>query len=310
MPVGQIEDDTAQIPYSGKELLINTDLLVENIHFSDRTTSAEDVGWRAIAANFSDLAASGVDEILGITIGLVAPPQTTWKWIDGLYTGMSLALNEYGGKILGGDCSSGYQKLISITALGTLGPLRLHRANAKPGDLIVVSGPHGLSRLGLALLLSDPRIATTKLTNPLKKEAIRAHQRPSPALAALKTLNRCKPPGVQWRAGGTDSSDGLLEAIENLCESSECQAELNPLTLPKSQDWPLGRDWDMWCLNGGEDFELILSIPPNWAKALIKELPSSQIIGIMKSGKPKVVWNNGKEIKETKEISRFKHFSN
>ena len=82
-PAGQLDDDTATLPRSGQHQVINTDLLVEGVHFSDTTTSAEDVGWRAAAVNLSDLAASGADTVVGLTVGLVAPGATAWTWVYG-----------------------------------------------------------------------------------------------------------------------------------------------------------------------------------------------------------------------------------
>ena len=179
--------------------------------------------------------------------------------------------------------------------------------NALNGDFLVASGPHGLSRLGLALLLNDPLTKNNEITDLLKSKAIQTHQRPIPPLKALQALLKCKPKDLPWRAAGTDSSDGLLEALQNLCNSSNCQAIINPKNLPKDKNWPIGPQWDSWCLNGGEDFELILSLPPSWAQSLIKTLPSSQIIGIMKSGSPKIIWKDGKEI-EKNHLLEFKHF--
>ncbi len=305
--VGQIDDDTAQINPLGRELLINTDVLVEGIHFSTKTTSASDVGWRAISTNLSDLAASGVDQVLCITVGLVAPSNTPWQWVENAYQGMKEALELFGGELVGGDCSRGQQKLLAITAIGTLGPLRLHRSKAQPGDWLVTSGPHGLSRLGLALLSSDPKVTNKQLPLKLKTKAIKCHQRPQPPLQALKTLQKCKPRGMQWRVGGTDSSDGLLAAIENLCLCSGCQAVLYPSELPRAEQWPLGTHWDNWCMNGGEDFELVLSMPKEWANAFLKTFPSSRAIGTMKAGPPEITWNSGKRI-EISKTEEFKHF--
>ncbi len=308
MPENQINDDTAHIKSNSKDLLINTDVMVDEVHFSKTTTSPEDVGWRATTANLSDLIASGVEEIIGITVGLVAPPTTPWEWVEGVYSGIKKVLDNFGGTLLGGDCSTGQQKLLAITALGTVGPLRIHRAHAVPGDWLVASGPHGLSRLGLGLLLSDPLIKVHKLNlpNSLQTQAILAHQRPLPPIAALKALQKCKPKELPWRAGGTDSSDGLLTAINNLCISSNCQAVLNPKKLPKIKDWPSGSFWDDWCINGGEDFELILSIPPAWAKAIRATLPNSQIIGFIKKGKPSIMFSNGTKINI--DNTTFNHF--
>ena len=78
--------------------------------------------WRAVAANLSDLAASGAIGIDGITVALVAPGTTPWNWVEGVYEGIGEALQRFGGVLLGGDCSGGEQRLLSITALGRLGP--------------------------------------------------------------------------------------------------------------------------------------------------------------------------------------------
>ena len=101
-PPDQLSDDTAAIAADPRPLLINTDVLVDGIHFSDATTSPMDVGWRAIAANLSDLAASGAIAIDGITVALVAPGHTSWDWVDGVYQGMSAVLEQYGGILMGG----------------------------------------------------------------------------------------------------------------------------------------------------------------------------------------------------------------
>tara|TARA_Y100001968_G_scaffold204188_1_gene187462 strand:- start:504 stop:1478 length:975 start_codon:yes stop_codon:yes gene_type:complete len=301
---GQIDDDTAKIDKSNKDLLINTDVLVEDVHFSSKTVSPEDIGWKAIASNISDLAASGAEEILYITVALIAPPSTQWNWVEGVYEGMGKALNEFGGKLIGGDCSKGKQKILSITAIGTLGPLRLHRANAVPGDSLVTSGPHGLSRLGLGLLLEETIKNIEIIPSSLQEKAIKAHQRPYPALEGLRKLEASKPKHLPWRAAGTDSSDGLLEAIQSICISSGCQAIIAPENLPRDDQWPKDSQWDNWCLNGGEDYELVLCLPDSWAREWINLMPKARKLGIMTEGYPKVIWANGKEVNS----SSFEHF--
>ena len=84
-PPGQLDDDTACLGSDPRPLLVNSDVLVDGIHFSDATTDAHDVGWRAVAANLSDLAASGAVSIDGITVALVAPGTTPWSWVEGVY---------------------------------------------------------------------------------------------------------------------------------------------------------------------------------------------------------------------------------
>ena len=291
-PAGQLDDDTATLPVTGHRQVINTDLLVEGVHFSDATTSAEDVGWRAAAVNLSDLAASGADTVVGITVGLVAPGDTAWAWVEGVYRGLQMALDRYGGVLLGGDCSGGMQRMLAVTAIGTLGPLRLLRSGARAGDWLVTSGPHGLSRLGLALLQNDPCLSDLNLDGDLCAAATVQHQRPTPRLEALKRLIACKPADLPWRAGGTDSSDGLVQALRVISETSHCQIRLDPTALPLHPSWPTTAPFREWCLNGGEDFELVLSLPPSWAEAWLKQQPDSRWIGEAVEGPAAVVWSD------------------
>ena len=291
-PARQLDDDTADLPASSQRQVINTDLLVEGVHFSDATTSAEDVGWRAAAVNLSDLAASGADSVVGLTVGLVAPGETAWTWVDGVYRGLQTALDRYGGVLLGGDCSSGQQRMLAVTAIGTLGPLRLLRSAARPGDWLVTSGPHGLSRLGLALLQNEPCLSGLALDRDLCAAATLQHQRPTPRLDALKRLIACKPSALPWRAGGTDSSDGLLQALKVISATSHCQIQLDPTALPQHRAWPNAAPFQEWCLDGGEDFELVLSLPPSWAQAWLQQQPDSLWIGEAVEGPAAVVWSD------------------
>ena len=307
MRFGQIDDDLAEINSFNKSLLINTDLLVEKIHFSEKISNAKDVGWKCITTNISDLICSGSENIISFTVGLVLPPNTQWEWVESLYEGMWEAMQEFGGEIIGGDCSSGETKMISITAIGEMKPPRLHRGNALPGDYIVSTGCHGLSRLGLALLTSEKLPSEVKISSELAKRAISAHKRPYPAINALKALIECKPESISWRAAGTDSSDGLIESIRGICQSSNCQAVLSKNSIQKDPDWPEDSIWDEWMLYGGEDYELILSLPKEWAEALSNKLKSAQIIGFIKEGKPNIFWENLEPI-NIKKSSLFQHF--
>ena len=307
MRYGQIDDDIAEINILNKSLLINTDLLVEEIHFSDKISNAKDIGWKSITTNISDLICSGSKNIISFNVGLVLPPSTNWKWVENLYEGMLEAMQEFGGEIIGGDCSAGPTKMISITAVGEMSPPRLHRGNALPGDYIVSTGYHGLSRLGLALLQSEQLPGEIKISRELINRAIKSHKRPYPAVKALQALIDCKPESTSWRAAGTDSSDGLIESIRGICQSSNCQAVLNKKSILKDPNWPEGSLWDKWVLYGGEDYELILSLPRKWAEELSKKLESAQIIGFIKKGKPNIFWDDLEEINVEKS-NIFQHF--
>ena len=289
-PPGQFLDDAALIttvPGSHKpELVVNTDVLVENVHFSDRTTGPQDVGWRAAMANLSDLAAMGCPSALGITVGLVAPPSTPWRWVEGVYEGLQDALRESGGLLLGGDCSSGQERLLAITALGQLpdhGGGAIRRGAGQPGDLLLASGAHGLSRLGLALLLQETLPGLDRLDPAQRKalaaRAITAHRRPRSRFDVVHDLAASQPANGAWRVAGTDSSDGLLAAVAAIARASGCQATLWRHHLPLDPAMAGLDEALAWCLAGGEDFELVLALEPSWAEELQARVSGSRLIG-------------------------------
>ncbi|MEY4430151.1 MAG: thiamine-phosphate kinase [Cyanobacteriota bacterium] len=279
-PPGQLEDDAAILQPSSAPLVVNTDVLVEGVHFSDATMGPADAGWRAAAANLSDLAAMGCVSVVGLTVGLVAPSYTPWAWVEGVYDGLSEALRQHGGQLLGGDCSGGNQRLLAITALGHLGEGGIRRDAGQAGDWLLSTGPHGLSRLGLALLLQElPAPQASGLSKDLQERAITAHRRPRPRLDAVSALAACRPGGSPWRVGGTDSSDGLATAVAQLARGAGCAAELNRGALPIDPALAELPQGEAWCLAGGEDFELVLALTPAWGEALIAALPGTQRIG-------------------------------
>jgi thiamine-monophosphate kinase len=318
-PPGQLDDDAALLAeQAGAVLVVNTDVLVEGIHFSNATIAAVDLGWRAAAANLSDLAAMGCREVVGLTVGLVAPPATRWSWVEGVYQGLAQALDRHGGQLLGGDCSGGLQRLLAITALGRLGPAgAIRRCDGRPGDRLVCTGPHGLSRLGLALLRQEPLTASLPLE--LEQQALCAHRRPIPRLDAVEALEETRPAGRAWRVGGTDSSDGLAAAVAAIARASRCHALLSRPDLPMARGMGCLAQAEAWCLAGGEDFELVLALEPDWAERLLEALPGATAIGWLEaadpgiessgergSGRPCLGWSNGEPLNQG--AMGFTHF--
>ncbi|WP_216904300.1 thiamine-phosphate kinase [Synechococcus sp. CCY 9618] len=293
-PAGQFSDDAALLTLNasgsmqpgGSLLVVNTDVLVEDVHFSDATTGATDVGWRAAAANLSDLAAMGCQGTLGITVGLVAPGHTPWSWVEEAYAGMAALVAAHGGVLLGGDCSGGSQRLLAITALGRLesgrgGPIR--RGDGRPGDLLVCTGVHGLSRLGLALLRQE---ALPTISQDARSRAVAAHRRPRPRFDAVTALTASRPSALPWRVAGCDSSDGLAEAAACLAVASGCTALLDPERLPLAPELDGLAAGTAWCLWGGEDFELVLALEPTWAEGLVERLEGVRPIGRLTPPQP------------------------
>lgn len=314
-PANVIGDDAAVIDIPpGKRLVVTTDMLVDGVHFSDRTTSPEDVGWRAIAANLSDLAAMGATSE-GVTIGLGLPGTTSLEWIDGVYRGMATCLEQWGGTIIGGDLCRSDTVTLSVTALGSVKPTQvLYRRAAEPGQLILATGYHGLSRAGLELLLHPEHGEGVDPT--VRDRWIKAHQRPQPRLDVIETLNGLRtsePEGGDIAA--MDTSDGLANAVELICRASGVGAQLWKAHLPLEPalvDW-IGQEQAIdYCLYGGEDFELVMCLPEELAFQLQKALgPQARIIGVIKAVPGVELWpgpNNPIGREDLNLQQSFQHF--
>ena len=307
MPKNQASDDCAFIKTNNNNLLVNTDALVENVHFNDDTISPLDLGWKAVATNISDLLSSGSKKTIGITIGLIMPANTEWIWIEKLYTGINQALEHYGGVIIGGDCSLGKEKVISITALGIQGELKFRRSACKPGEIILTTGIHGLSKLGLMIKSRNKFDNDVFLTQRLINKSIQHFCRPRLKPNFLKKLLETRPNKKITKIGCTDSSDGLFEALQDLSIASNCKAIIDYEKIPKHKDWPKGEEWDANYFYGGEDYELVFSLPKKWANNYLNLDKSIKDIGYFTKGEPSVEFKNYKKNK-LYNSKPFKHF--
>lgn len=318
-PSDIVGDDAAVMPNPepGQLLVVTTDVLVDGVHFSDRTTSAEDVGWRAVAANLSDLAAMGSSP-LGITVGLSLPGEVAVSWIEQLYQGMSDCLQVYDTPIVGGDVCHSPVITVSITAFGQVLPHRvMRRSHAQVGDAIVVTGVHGASRVGLELLL-NPELGKD-LSEKERSHLIKAHQRPQPRLDILPQLWEILDSRSQLNTSpipltAMDSSDGLADAIAQICRASGVGAIIQREAIPIPSVLPQlaspEQVWD-WVLYGGEDFELVLCLPEPLAKIFVEQLAAgSAIIGYITSDTEVCLRDNtGRYANELLTLSRgFQHF--
>ena len=307
MPKNQISDDCALIKTKNDNILVNSDSLVENVHFNDITICPRDLGWKAVVSNISDLLSSGSKQTIGITISLVLPARTEWIWVEELYKGINKALKEYGGIILGGDCSKGSQKIISISAFGIQGELELRRNACKPGDVILTTGIHGLSKLGFLIKNKIYLDNDISLNKRLISKSIEHFCRPKIYPDFLKNLIKtCSDKKIK-RIGCTDSSDGLYQALQDLASSSKCKAIINYEKIPKDKDWPRGDKWDEYYFFGGEDYELVFSLPKKWAKDLSKLDKDIKEIGFFADGEPSIEFKDSNKNKLLKKTP-FKHF--
>jgi thiamine-monophosphate kinase len=228
---------------------------------------------------------------LGITVGLSVSGDVAVSWVEQLYQGMTDCLNQHDTPIVGGDICRSSVITISITAFGQAFPNRtIQRKAANVGDAIVVTGFHGASRAGLELLL-NPEFGN-HLSESERTDLIQAHQRPQPKLDVLLILCNLIDAQSPRPIAGMDSSDGLADAVVQICRASGVGATIErtsiplPPTLSKLVSPEQALDWALY---GGEDFELVLCLPPEPAKALVNKLgDGAAVIGEITTGRE--VW--------------------
>jgi thiamine-monophosphate kinase len=292
-PSDVVGDDAAVLSTEpGKSLVVTTDVLIDNVHFSDITTSPEDVGWRAAAANLSDIAAMGATP-MGITVGLGLPGELSVGWVERLYQGMSDCLQKYNTPIVGGDIVRSPTTTIAITALGQVNPSQtIRRDTAKVGDAIVVTGVHGASSAGLQLLLHPEQ--GKNLSDRDRITLIKAHQRPQPRLDVLPILweiltiqSPIPNPQSPIPISGMDSSDGLADAIIQICSNSKVGAIVESTQIPLPEvfhSWLTKEQALEYALYGGEDFELVLCMPKEVAERFVQTMGNhTAIVGTITS---------------------------
>lgn len=249
-----IGDDAAVWnPAPGRSVVITTDALIEHIHFRLDWTDWASLGHKALAVNISDIAAMGARPRLAtVVLGLTGDEPVAD--LESLYAGMGTLAAAHGIVIAGGDVVRVPQDLtLSVTVLGdVLRGQALTRAGARPDDLIVVSGTLGASAAGMALL---ERRTDPGATGPL---LVAAHLRPNPRVALGLLLHRH---GV---TAAMDLSDGLLGDLPKILAASSVLAEVEIGQVPVL---PAVRaifpdEFEQFALRGGEDYELLFTIPP------------------------------------------------
>jgi thiamine-monophosphate kinase len=280
-----VGDDAAVIAtQADRSLVITTDMLVDGVHFSDRTTGPYYAGWRAAAANLSDLAAMGATP-LAVTVALGVSGNTAVEWVEEFYRGMTACLQQYHAPIVGGDIVRSPAVTAAITAFGEVAENRtIRRSNARSNWAIVATGVHGASRAGLELLL-HPEFGQN-LAGVDRTSLIISHQHPTPRLDVLPVLwEILDAENREISIAGMDSSDGLADAIVQICRASKVGARIERLRIPvpRAIEQIVSTQTALnWALYGGEDFELVLCLPSDLAEKLIHILGNgSAIVGKM-----------------------------
>jgi thiamine-monophosphate kinase len=274
-------DDTAVIKWTPKKYLLYTcDMLIEDVHFTRRSATPFQVGWKVLGRNISDIAAmGGVPRHAVVSIAL--PPGTAVSFIDGLYKGINKLASRFSVNIVGGDVCRSEKIAIDISLLGEVEKDRLAtRCGAKRGDLIFVTGSIGGSIRGKHLDFT-PRVETAReLVRNIKVNSM------------------------------IDVTDGLLLDLWRILDASKVGARLHQQLVPLSK---AASTFDR-AVRDGEDFELLFTVSPKDAKKLYRTMRKKIRVPITLIGEVtdkrhgfRLIRNNGK-VEEISPIARKKGY--
>ncbi|MEQ6378712.1 thiamine-phosphate kinase [Bacillaceae bacterium S4-13-58] len=276
-----IGDDAAVFKsLSGQNIVQAVDTMVEEVHFSKRTMSPSDIGYRSLAANISDLAAMGSIPAYFL-VSIVIPDHWEENELQELYMGMKELADLYQMDLIGGDTVSGKQLVLTITVIGFVPEgFQRYRSSAQPGDVVFVTGTLGDSAYGLHILTNETNDEINE-----KKYFLKRHRRPTPRIAFSHITKDIK------RMALNDISDGISSESHELAEASNVDIWLEEANLPIHPELraaPLSNEMKAkFILHGGEDFELIgTASPHDWEK--IKKLADQERIPVSKIGIVKV----------------------
>ncbi|WP_312561870.1 thiamine-phosphate kinase [Anaerospora sp.] len=253
-----IGDDAAVLLPTPRQLqLITTDMLVENIHFDLTTTTAMQLGYKAVAVNLSDIAAmGGVPRHAVVSIAL--PQHTAVDFVLNLYNGMKEICREHGVNIVGGDTvASPGGLVINVAVMGEVEPTNLvKRSGAKVGDIVAVTNVLGSSSAGLSLL-SRGEWEEHDFSWPL----VTAHLTPRPQVKTGQLL------AAHGATSMDDISDGLASELHEIAEASHVSIQVIGKHIPLSPELReaaqvLGKEPLDYALYGGEDFQLLFTMDP------------------------------------------------
>ena len=255
-----IGDDCAVLSVDPRKvLLLTSDLMVEDVHFRLDATSPQDLGYKLLAVNLSDVAAMG-GEPRDAVVSLAAPADLDMSRLDGIYEGLHECARRFGTNIVGGDTTRSPGPLVLNLALTGEAPGDhvCYRSGARPGDLVYVSGTLGDSAGGLVLVLGrGPEIDQAE-----REYLLRRHHRPDPRVELGRRLSSSGAVTAM-----IDLSDGVASDLRHICERSQVRATVEGASVPLSPALQsfcraTGTDPMAPALSGGEDYELLFTVDP------------------------------------------------
>ncbi len=284
-----IGDDAAALRLSASQiLLVTTDALLEGVHFDLTYTDFYSLGWKSAAVNLSDIAAmGGVPRFCLIALGI--PARISAEQVTEFYRGFNALLRAHKTILVGGDtCSSRKGLFISVTVLGETNPRRVvTRAGARPGDRIFVTGTLGDSAAGLEILKSGGTLHSREHSLTLgagRGQGARAGKLIQKHLLPVPRIQEGRKLALSGCASAMiDLSDGLSSDLSRICEQSKVGAKIYvgqiPLSPPlRKASARLKKTPLHYALSGGEDYELLFTVPPARVRKLrVLGIPFTEI---------------------------------
>ncbi len=252
-----ISDDAAVIRPLDGDFVTAVDTMVEGVHFTRETMDPEHIGWRVLAANLSDLAAMGSTPRFYM-VSITIPKSWSEQELQAVYQGMKRLADLYDVDLIGGDTVSGQELSLTVTVIGSVSKDKArYRSHAQAGDLLFVTGTLGDSRGGLEYLLTGSTASSDGLDYLIQR-----HRTPEPRItfaSSLASLNRM---------ALNDVSDGIASEANEIAAASHMDLIIDPEVVPysKALERCYPGHYQAWMFSGGEDFELLGTVPEkDWA---------------------------------------------
>jgi thiamine-monophosphate kinase len=281
-----LTDDAALLSIEpGTDLVVTNDPIIAGVHFF-ANDKPEDIAWKALAVNMSDLAAKGADpRAYMLALAFPGPPERAW--MASFAQGLSAAQQEFGCHLIGGDTDHTPGPLsIGVTAIGTVPTgAFVQRQGAKAGDHVFVTGTIGDAALGLAIR-SNPKIFDGVLSDGDKSQLVDRYLRPQPRLGIAEALRK-------YASAALDISDGLQKDLARLSGPLGIELKLDALPLSSPMRAALASDPRVanLILGGGDDYELLVAVPPDQAAAFAGSAGGLSVcdVGVLQIGIPTTV---------------------
>tara|TARA_Y100000991_G_scaffold138343_1_gene104242 strand:- start:1520 stop:2557 length:1038 start_codon:yes stop_codon:yes gene_type:complete len=285
--IKSIGDDAAVLDYKSKKVLVSTDFLVEGVHFDLSYMPLRHLGYKAVMVNLSDIyAMNGIAK--HITVSIAISNRFTKEAMKELYAGINLACEKYDVDFVGGDTTSSLKGLtISVTAIGEANLKDIvYRNGAKPNDLIVVSGDLGSAFMGLKILEREKEVFKVNPKNQPDLQQytylIERQLKPEARKDIVRILEKLKVKPTSM----IDISDGLSSELLHICKQSKVGCDVYENKIPlDSQLISTCEEFKLnvttIALNGGEDYEILMTISQNDYKK-IKGNPNFSVIGYVR----------------------------